>query len=440
MQNGARSVQSASNFPWRSLRLSALCGGAFLASCGSGSTEIGILINLANVPTRTSRIAVKTTLDGKAGMMDMGEFAATGLTRFGVTVPTTVTGGLNIDLTVYDADRCVQGSATVMASLPAARGTQVTAPISAKSPRQCEPLLPCADRTLCTQTKVQNNRLWSVWALSNSDVWAVGDSSTVLHWDGKAWTPNNLGLPGSISLSSVWASAPDDVWAVGGNATVTTGYIFRFDGTRWNQSYTGPRYLNWIHGSSKNDIYVVGTTNSTASLPGDFRRFNPSTNGWDFINSGANRDLFAIWVSSPTEVWIAGGLGTLSRYNGTTVTQINLSGTTNDLHAVHGYLTQSGQVVTYAVGNAGLVVRNDGSPSPRLTTVGALPLNGVLATPEAVYVTSSAGAVYKSEGATDLFTSFSSGSDVIYGINLAPNGIAWVVGGGGFQGYIDTRP
>ncbi|HNN96806.1 MAG TPA: hypothetical protein PKI03_31265 [Pseudomonadota bacterium] len=415
-------------------------GAALLtASCGSGSTETGILINLANVPNRTSRIAVKTTLDGKPGTPDTSEFPASGLTRFGVTVPATSTGALNIDLTIYDADRCIQGNTTVMASLPAARGTQVTASISAQSPRKCEPLLPCADRTLCTQTKTQANRLWSAWALSNTDVWAVGDSSTVLHWDGKTWTPNNTGIPAGIALSGVWASAPDDVWAVGGNAAVTAGYIYHFDGTRWTQNYTGSRYLNWIHGTSKADIFVVGVSNSGATLPGDFRRYNPSTNTWDFISSGVNKDFFAVWANTPTDVWVAGGVGTFLRYNGTSVLSIPI-GATNDLHAVHGYVTQSGQTIVYASGLGGIVLRYDGTSTPRLNTAGTQLLNSVLATPEAVYVASSLGTVYKSEGVTDIFTSFSSGSDTLYAISLAPNGIGWIVGGGGFLGYIDTRP
>ena len=412
-------------------------GAALLtASCGSGSTETGILINLANLPGRTSRIAVKTNLDGKAGTMDTGEFAASGLTRFGVTVPATSTGALNIDLTIYDADHCIQGNTTVMASLPAARGTQVTASISAQSPRKCEPLLPCADRTLCTQAKTQNNRLWSVWAISSTDAWAVGDSSTVLHWDGKTWTPNNTGIPGGISLSSVWASAPDDVWAAGGT-TLSLGYIFRFDGTRWNQSYTGSRYLNWIHGTSRNDIFVVGVSNAAGTAPGDFRRFNPNTNGWDFITSPAMKDFFAVWANTPTDVWIGGGSGTFLRYNGTSVVSIPI-GATNDLHAVTGYQTQSGQTIVYGAGLAGLVVRYDGTP--HLSGILTLPLNGIAATPEAVYVSTTNGTIYKSDGVTDIFTSFRSGTDTLYGLSLAQNGIGWIVGDAGFQGYIDTRP
>ena len=427
-----------STFSSRLLSASLFVGGLLgLAGCGSGSSELGILINLANTPMRINRIAVTTTLDGKPGMMDQAEIPATGLTRFGVTVPSTASGTLNVDLKIYDVDRCTQGRAQVMASLPAARGTQVTATIAQQSPRQCEPLLPCADRTLCTQTKAQTNRLWSVWAIAHTDVWAVGDSSTALHWDGSAWSLKNDGIPAGISLSGVWASGPNDVWAGGANPNLSTGHIYRYDGTTWKQSHSGPRYINWIHGTSKDDIFAVGTTNAAGTVPGEFRRWNSATSTWDSLNSGVNRDLFAVFAFSPTDVWIAGGVGTLLRYNGTSVNPITV-GATNDLQSVHGYVTSSGQTIVYAVGKAGIVVRYDGSP--RVTTIGAMANNAVLATPEAVHVLSGGGTIYKSPGITDIFTAFTAGSDILYGAHQAGNGIAWIVGNTGFTGYLDTRP
>lgn len=421
-----------------------LCGGALflggllgLSGCGSGSSDVGILINLANTPSRINKIAVKATLDGKPGMMDQADIAATGQTRLGVTVPATATGSLNIDLTIYDVDRCTQGKATVMTTLPTTRGAQLTASITQQVPRQCDPLLPCADRTLCTHSKTQTNRLWSIWAIAQNDVWAVGDSSTALHWDGLSWTLKADGLPAGIRLNGVWASGPNDVWAAGSSATLSMGYIYRYDGSRWTQTHSGPRFVNWIHGTSQNDIFAVGTTNATATVPGDFRRWNSATSTWDAILATPTRDLFGVFALSPTDVWIAGSLGTLLRYNGTSINPVTV-GATNDLQAVHAYVTSSGQTIAYAVGLSGIVVRYDGAA--RVTTAGTMPLNGVLATPEAVYATSGGGTVFKSPGITDVFTAFNNGTDTLYGIQQAPNGIAWIAGDRGYTGYIDTRP
>src|SRR5262249_56203577 len=56
----------------------------------------------------------------------------------------------------------------------------------------------------------------AVSVLSSSDAWAVGDSSTVLHWNGTSWAPVTIpGLPAAVSLSAVDALSPSDVWAAG---------------------------------------------------------------------------------------------------------------------------------------------------------------------------------------------------------------------------------
>src|SRR5215471_20997686 len=79
--------------------------------------------------------------------------------------------------------------------------------------------------------------LRGVSALSASDAWAVGDSATVLHWNGTIWAPATIpGLPVNVFLSAVDALSSSDVWAVGESsaqgAPVTT-LIVHWDGTAW---------------------------------------------------------------------------------------------------------------------------------------------------------------------------------------------------------------
>jgi hypothetical protein len=58
-----------------------------------------------------------------------------------------------------------------------------------------------------------------VWASSASDVWAVGDSGTILrsHGDG-AWS-SYPSMSGS-NLNAVWGSGPTDIYIVGGSGTI----------------------------------------------------------------------------------------------------------------------------------------------------------------------------------------------------------------------------
>ena len=61
----------------------------------------------------------------------------------------------------------------------------------------------------------QGNSLYGVWGSSGSDVFAVGDAGTILHYDGSAWTPMSSGT--TDSLRGVWGSSgresvvPEDI-------------------------------------------------------------------------------------------------------------------------------------------------------------------------------------------------------------------------------------
>jgi hypothetical protein len=70
--------------------------------------------------------------------------------------------------------------------------------------------------------------LRAVYGFSSNDIWAVGDESTVLHWDGHAWTKLTTPLdtmPDKPRLMAVWGSSKNDIW-IGGN-----GVMLHFEGS-----------------------------------------------------------------------------------------------------------------------------------------------------------------------------------------------------------------
>lgn len=418
---------------------------AVLASVGGcGSADTGVLVELKNVPARSDRIALKTTLEGKPPTsVDVQELTASGLSRFGLSVPSSSSGRLVVDLQALDGDRCNQGSASVAVTLPTNRGAMLPATFTAQSPRKCDPLLPCADGTLCTQTPLQTTKLWSAWAISPSDIWAVGDASTILHWNGQIWQQQTNALPLTVDLSSVWASGPKDVWAVGGPTGGGAGYVFRYDGTSWTQSAIGAtHYLNTIYGISKNDIWVVGVGIAAGTIPGEFWHWDGAI--WAPVNTGTgtNGDNFSVWASAPNDVFVVGSNGAMQRYNGTSWSKISTGGT-NSLYGVSGYVPAGGgPSVVYAAGTAGLVIHYDGSTAKRITaTSTGTTLNAVWASAAAVYAAGAGGVLIKSVALTDSFSSLSTTTTSgLNGMTLSSNGIVWVVGTGGFQGYFDTRP
>ncbi|AKU97833.1 hypothetical protein AKJ09_04497 [Labilithrix luteola] len=63
----------------------------------------------------------------------------------------------------------------------------------------------------------------AVWGTSPNDVWAVGNASCVIHWDGTHWSRIAVGGLGGRrpDLYTVWTGTPGKVW-IGGDGVVLT--------------------------------------------------------------------------------------------------------------------------------------------------------------------------------------------------------------------------
>ena len=80
----------------------------------------------------------------------------------------------------------------------------------------------------------------AVSVLSSSDAWAVGESPTVLHWNGTSWAKITIpGLSAGVSVSAVDALSPSDVWAAGLAPekvfAVENTLIVHWNGTAWKR-------------------------------------------------------------------------------------------------------------------------------------------------------------------------------------------------------------
>ena len=67
----------------------------------------------------------------------------------------------------------------------------------------------------------------AIWGAADNDIWAVGESGAIIHWDGAAWAMSVAAFPVNKKkphLYGVWGSGPNDVWIVGdGIALHSTG-------------------------------------------------------------------------------------------------------------------------------------------------------------------------------------------------------------------------
>lgn len=156
----------------------------------------------------------------------------------------------------------------------------------------------CSKDGWCWSTPApQGNSLYSVFGSGPSDVWAVGEYGTIVHYDGAAWTLVPSGE--TRILRGVWAPRARDAWAVGEYDT-----ILRWDGTSWSRAVgvPGPGY-HWyaVWGTSSTDLWIVGTDSTVA---GSSSGVAIHWNGAAWKKYAVDQPLNAVWGTGADDVWV----------------------------------------------------------------------------------------------------------------------------------------
>ena len=269
-------------------------------------------------------------------------------------------------------------------------------------------LLPCAEVTAAssdgwaTQTSGTTWTLYGVWGTSSTDVFAVGENGTILHYDGVVWGPMNSGVP--VTLFGVWGSSSMDVFAVGQNGT-----ICHYDGVGWSNMASGTsRHLNAVWGTASDNVYAVGNNGTILNYDGT---------SWDNVTSGTGSHLNGIWGSSSSDVYATGATGNngvIRHYDGVTWSESLPSGHP-DLLGIWGAATDN----VFAVGGDGTILRYDGASWNAMTSGIGSGLNGIWGiSPTDIFAVGEAGRVLHYDGNVgNVWTLMDSGvTDDIYSV------------------------
>ncbi len=176
--------------------------------------------------------------------------------------------------------------------------------------------------------------LLAVHGSGPDDVWAVGNGGDVLHYDGKSWSVQDLGdlidaSGGSMTgvLHGVFAAAPDAVWAVGHSGV--SAVVIHYDGKQWTNQSLGlqtDQVLNAVWGLSAERVWAVGDGGVILSFDGT---------AWSADRSPTGRALLSLHALAEHDVWAVGQAGTAVHWDGTAWKMANkgLAGT-DILHSV----------------------------------------------------------------------------------------------------------
>lgn len=210
------------------------------------------------------------------------------------------------------------------------------------------------------QSSPTTNTLRAIWGRSASDIWAVGESSTVLHfdgswhmvnvwlsgdllalwgdpsgvlrvlasdgsvfgWDGTSWAALSNPIPATYYAGSVWGTSVDDLWvalSVGG-FSFPNDVLVHWDGQAWT-TISSASILNWtttngfpagatqmsVMGFAASDVYVLGYSETLGGS--SLYHWDGSTWTEEFITGNW---LWGICGTKQRGLWVAGGIGEYS--------------------------------------------------------------------------------------------------------------------------------
>ena len=200
--------------------------------------------------------------------------------------------------------------------------------------------------------------LAAVTAISTKNVWAVGEfddlsGAAVEHWDGTRWSVVSSPAFTGLGAFSISADAGNDIWAVGNSPTV-----LHFDGMNWSQVHTSnePRYgfisLKGITALSPTDVWAVGEAKFCNNC-------RPAGLTWNWDGTSFKRftnqsfGLQAVSAISTSNIWAVGF--DIENWNGTSWTSV--SGVPSGVSGLDGVSTlRDGTVVV--VSSSGAILMN----------------------------------------------------------------------------------
>ena len=135
--------------------------------------------------------------------------------------------------------------------------------------------------------------LKGVWGSSATDVFAVGESGMILHYDGVEWI--KMKSPTTEHLYGVWGSSGTNVFAVGASGT-----ILHYNGLNWSDDVESgtTEGLRAIWGTGINDIYSVGDSGTILQYDGV---------SWSAMENNSSAWLLGIWGTSDANIYAVGG-------------------------------------------------------------------------------------------------------------------------------------
>jgi hypothetical protein len=270
----------------------------------------------------------------------------------------------------------------------------------------------------------------SVHGASANDVWVagadVGQGPLVLHWNGEAWTQHKAAARGDLWW--VHAAPGGKVYFAGTDST-----ILQYDGSAFTRMKTPGVAKHTVFGvwaRSATEIYAAGSINGR-----DGFLWRSDGAEWTAVEVGAlpldangnAPGFFKVWGDAD-ELWLAGGNGLLMRQQGSGAFEIVPTGTTETILTVHA---ADGRFSAVGGGSTGLLLEAGAEGIVDSTPEGAPVLQGLCLDDRGDWATGYQGEVFSrtASGWQRQETGLEFDVQSLHAVWVDPDGGVWSVGG-----------
>ncbi len=181
----------------------------------------------------------------------------------------------------------------------------------------CSGAVSCVDGWCWENPLPQGNTLNAVWASGASDVWAVGEVGTLLHFNGQYWKTQPT--PTRLDLFALHGTGAGDVWAVGEG-----GVVLHYDGVSWSIDHVSDAGLALFAVSAlpSGEVFAGGAQGQV--------HVRSAAGAWSNASTGVLTEVRALKAFAANDVY-AGGTGATShaaRWNGASWSALMTPGAT----------------------------------------------------------------------------------------------------------------
>ncbi len=272
----------------------ALMGAGLLLACGSNAA--GIAVTVQNIAGTTVKLEVKPTVGSKLLPSEsFSDLAGADQVQLGFQLPSAYVGqAVKFQIDGLDTAGCRRQTSSVELSTDTIRRYDAKTSLAAV-------MLP----------QVTSN-LFAVHGTGPNDVWAVGGTGAVLHYNGCFWEQHSLGTIADIM--GVYAAPRPGGGPSNAVYVITTTAVYKWDGSSWSKEMVAglptTAQLRAIHGSSAGEVWAFAADSSVT--PSVILHRNKDLWGRDLSNGIAGVEamrLYSLYVPDGSTVLVAGGVG-----------------------------------------------------------------------------------------------------------------------------------